>query len=455
MRARAIVIVGVPVALIVGAFLLVHSLMRADLVRTEIEEQLSARLGQPVHIASASASVFPQVGVDLHDLTIGRPAAVQLARVRLGTGLLGLVSRRVENASIVMENGQVQWPLPFAFGNASGAQGGPPSLTIASVRRIQLRGITVVTALPPITIDLDAALTGDRVDVSSVSARSDGNRIDASGAMMSLARLEGRFQAHGELTFAGYTARNFAATIALSPRGISLSPMTFGMFDGKFDGGLSVDLRQAIPQAQLSGQVARLDVADLVKGTESSGGITGRLVGAVSLTGRGEDGTSLMHSARGGFHATIVDGTLPYLNLVRPVVLAFGKSSGSAPSGSANAFSSLGGNFTLANQTLTSQKLTLEARDFTASGPVTLNMASGALESHLDLTLSPELTAQAGTDLRRYASENGRVVVPATVGGTLTHPTVFVDTAAALRRAAGNELKRKAGSLLKSIIKKR
>jgi hypothetical protein len=139
--------------------------------------------------------------------------------------------------------------------------------------------------------------------------------------------------------------------------------------------------------------------------------------------------------------------------MVRPVVLAFGKPSGAAPSGSGSSFSSLAGNFTLSNLTLASQNLTLEARDFSSRGTATLNLASGVLQSHVDLILSQELTAQAGTDLRRYAEENGRVVVPATVGGTLTRPTVFVDTTAAMKRAAENEVKRKAGSFLKGMIK--
>jgi len=453
MRTRALVIAGVFVLLIGGAYLLVRTLVPADLVRTAIEQQLSAKLGQPVHIASASASVLPQIAVDLHDLTIGQPAAVQLGRMRLVTGLGGLLSRRVEDASIVIENGRIQWPLPFAFGNANGAQAGSPYLTIASVRQIQFRSITVVTALPPITIDLDASLSGDRVDVTRLSARSERNRIEASGAVTSLARLEGKFQARGELTVDDYTARNFNATITVSPTGISLSPMTFGMFDGTFGGGLSVNLRHAVPQAQLHGSVERLDVADVVKNTGSSGGITGRLVGAVSLIAQGTDGASLMRSAHGNFHATIVDGTLPYINVVRPVVLAFGRPSGAAPSGSGSSFSTLAGVFTLSNSTLATENLTLEARDFSARGPAKLNLGSGALQSHVDLVLSQELTAQAGTDLRRYAEQNGHVVLPATVGGTLTHPTVFVDTVAAMRRAAENEVKRKAGSFLKGIIK--
>jgi uncharacterized protein involved in outer membrane biogenesis len=451
---RLIAALGVLLLIGAGVYLLAQRALAGDLVRSQIEQQLSTRLGQPVHIASASAAVFPRIAIDLDDFTIGQPAAVRLGRVRLVTGLRGLFSRRVENAAIIVENGRVAWPLPFALGAANGSQAGPSPLTITSVRAIQLRNITVATALPPITVDLDASLSGDRLDVTRVSARSDGNSIDASGTMTSLARLEGRFRLTGELTFAGYTARHFAAMLSLAPRGISLSPLTFTMFDGRFDGGLSIDLRKAVPQAQIRGSVARLDVAEVVKNTASSGGITGRLVGALSVSGSGTDGSSLLRSARGTFRATIVDGTLPYIDIVRPVILAFGKPAGTTPSGTGSSFSSLAGNFTLGDAALASQNLTLEARDFTAHGTGSLNIESGAVDSRLDLVLSQELTSQAGTDLRRYAEQHGRVVVPATVGGTITHPSVFVDPAAAAKRAAENELKRKADSLLKGIIKR-
>jgi len=455
MRNALIVAVAILAVLAAGAYLVAQRALGGDLVRAQIEQQLSSRLGQPVHIASASAHVFPRVGVELHDFTIGQPAVVQAGSVRLVTGLRGLFSRRVENAAIVIENGRVAWPLPFALGGASASPGDSSSVTIASVRQIELRNVTIATALPPITIDLDASLSGDRVEITRLTARSDKNNLEASGALTSLARLEGRFRLKGELTFAGYTARNFTGTLSVTPRGISLSPMTFGMFDGKFDGALSLDLHQPIPQAQLRGTVARLDVADVVKNTGSSGGITGRLVGALSVTASGTDGATLLKSARGTFRATVVDGTLPYINIVRPVILAFGKPSGSVPSGSGSSYSSLAGNFTLANAALASQNLTLETRDFTARGSGSLDVGSGAVDSRLDLVLSQELTAQAGTDLRRYAEQNGHVIVPATVGGTITHPTVFVDVAAAGKRALENEVKRKANSLLNGLFKKK
>ena len=456
-RRRGWVIGGVALVVLFPAavYVVVQQAFGGDLVRRQIEQQASSRLGQPVHIASASAVVFPSVAIDLRDLTIGQPAAVQIGRVRLVTGLRGLISRRVENATILVENGRIAWPLPFAPAATNGSAAGSSSVTIASVRRIQLHNVTIATALPPITVDLEASLSGDRLDVTHVSARSEGNALEASGAMTSLTRLEGRFRLKGDLTFAGYSARTFTATLSLTPGGLSLAPITFRMFDGTFDnGGLSIDLRQSVPRMQLKGSIARMNVADIVKNTGATGGITGRLVGALSVTGTGTDGATLLRRARGTFRATIVDGTLPYIDIVRPVILAFGKPSGSTPSGSGSSFSSLSGTFTLADATLASQNLTLETRDFSARGTASLNVETGALDSRLELLLSQELTAQAGTDLRRYAAQNGRVVLPATVGGTITHPSVFVDVAAAGKRAVENELKRKAGSLLKGIIKK-
>jgi hypothetical protein len=68
--------------------------------------------------------------------------------------------------------------------------------------------------------------------------------------------------------------------------------------------------------------------------------------------------------------------------------------------------------------------------------------------------LSRELTAQAGTDLRRYAQEDGRVVVPAIISGTVAAPSVMVDVKAVVSRALENEIKRRVQGLFDRLIKK-
>ena len=82
-------------------------------------------------------------------------------------------------------------------------------------------------------------------------------------------------------------------------------------------------------------------------------------------------------------------------------------------------------------------------------------LSTGALEAHGDVALSKDLTAQAGTDLRRYAQQDGRVVVPANVGGTIDRPRVAVDIQAAAARAFQNEIQRRTKTIFEGLFKKK
>jgi hypothetical protein len=206
---------------------------------------------------------------------------------------------------------------------------------------------------------------------------------------------------------------------------------------------------------KLAGRVDSLDVPQLLQAAGSRGGVTGSLGGTVSLTASGTETQALLHSARGSIAATILNGMMPRLDVVRPIVLAFGKPSGAPPEGSGSAFSRLGGTFAVADGTMASDDLTMTSRDFDLAGGGRVHLASGVLSGRANVVLSSELSAQAGVDLRRYAQEDGRVIVPATFGGTLQQPTVTLDIAAATRRALTNELERRTRSLLDGLFKRK
>src|SRR4029078_12256902 len=121
---------------------------------------------------------------------------------------------------------------------------------------------------------------------------------------------------------------------------------------------------------------------------------TGTLAGTLILSAAAADAETVLKTARGTITAALADGTIEHLDLVRTVVLAFGKPSGAPAEGSGSAFSRLGGTFALANRTVTSDNLSLASRDFTVNGRTTLQLSSGALEAHGDVALSSELTAQ-------------------------------------------------------------
>ena len=83
-----------------------------------------------------------------------------------------------------------------------------------------------------------------------------------------------------------------------------------------------------------------------------------------------------------------------------------------------------------------------------SDGTGTMNLDTGTLNGRMNVTLSETLSQQAGTDLRRYTQEGNRIVLPVALGGTLSAPSVTIDTAAALQRGLRNE----AGRRLKGIL---
>jgi uncharacterized protein YhdP len=437
-------------------------LLGTEAARTRIEQQISARVGQPVRIGSVRAAIFPGIAVDLRDVTIGAPPALQIGHIKVLTGLRALFADTIDIREIAVSDGR------------SGA------------------------AQTGFAFDLTASVLGDRLEVSSLTARGRTTTISGQGVLTSIANVQGTFAVRSDLLdlgeliaigaalappdargstraqpsaasamhlvvttaaprvrFGAYEFGDLSTTIDAVPSRVVLDRLTLAAFGGRFDGVLRAETRTAVPALNVKGRLSGVDAAELLKLTGAAGGITGRLDATISLNGAGTDGDALWRSAHGTIDASLSNGSMPHLDLVRTVVLAFGKPSGVPAEGSGTAFDRMAGTFALSARTLRSENLRLQARDFDASGRGTLAVDTGAVDARADVILSPELTAQAGTDLRRYAQEDGRVVVPATVGGTLTKPTVFIDIAAATRRALGNELKRRATDFLGGLFKKK
>ena len=499
MRRLLLFVAGLLLIVAVGIYIAATRVLTSDYARTTLEQQLTARLGQPVRIGALRAAIYPHVAVDLDDVTLGRPASVTLAHVRLVTGLRALFSRTISDAELIVRNSRLSLPLPIELLPATADTNAPaagPGLTIASVRVISLENVELVAPSHSMRIDLEGSLDGDRLDIKRIALRGKSSKIDGKGSLSSVARFEGNIQATADpldldelmgianafasaagpaqqkrapatpmrLTvelaakkgqFDTYTFSDLSTTIALGAGTVALTPLAVRAFGGQFKGRLDVDTRASAPQLRLTGRVDGLDVAPLMKANGTAGGITGTLGGTVTLSAAGNDASAVLQTARGTIAAAIVNGTIEHLDMVRTVVLAFGKPSGARPEGSGSAFTRLGGTFALANRTLTSNDLSLTSRDFDVNGRSMLQLSTGALNARGDVALSQELTAQAGTDLRRYAQQDGRVTVPAIVSGTITQPQMTVDIAAAAARAFQNELQRRAKTLFDGLFKKK
>ncbi len=469
-------------------------LFRGDAVRLAIERQASAWLAQPVSIGAADAQLFPRIGVRLQDVRVGEPARLILAAVQVSTDVRALLSRRVEDAEITVSDSRIEMPLPFEVPMAADATAGgapasaadAPGLTVASVRTIALRNIRIVSRGREVAISADSSFAGSRLTISSFTASSKATSIDVNGVvdfepvmdaqlrasaksldvddLLALAsafapeaapRPRPAAGAQGRLvalvtaeraSAAGIDARQFTTTVRVQGTRVSLSPTAFVLFGGRYQGDLDVDLRDATSVA-LSARITDLDVAQLAAFGGVPDTITGKLSGNGTFTGRGNDFSAMLSAARGDGNASITNGTIRRLNLVRTVVLFFGRPAPDAQPAS-DSFDRLDAKFSLARNVVTAEALSLHSPDVDIVAQGTLALDVKVLAGKADLSLSEGLSAQAGTDLLRYTREGNRVLLPATIGGTLDAPKLSIDASAALKRGLRNEVDQRLKGLL-------
>ena len=481
--------------------------MNPEAIRAAVERQATEVFGQPVKVGGVDWAISARPRVVLTDVRVGSPAAITVSRVELTTGLRALLSKRVEHADVSISASRILLPLPIFLGRARAAtprasspapEGSPGSaFTIVSVDRISLRDIDLVVGERQLRLDMECSLEGDRLAVSRFQLESGQAIVHGSGQFSSLAERRGVFSASadpldldellalaGGFSGGGNNARqaaegtppdpidvrvelkaargrlagipfsNFATTLTLHGAEITLAPLAARVFGGTLAGRLRVDTKSASRTAYITAKLAGVDVAQLAAMAGQPGVLTGRLAGDLQLHAEAGAADLVYRTAAGTASMAITDGTAPYLDLVGPVILAFGRPDPSSPAQRSKEFSRLAGTFALAEGVLSSNDLSMASRDVDLRGQGTVRLPSGSVHVKADLVLSEALSAQAGRDLIRYASEGSHVVVPATITGTLASPAVSVDVSAALQRAARNALMDKLKKELGRLFKK-
>ena len=487
---RLLMAIGVVLVLLAVSAAALLWFVRGDGVRLALEQQASAWLGQQVRISSARAQLLPRLGVHLADVRIGQAGEVALASVDLATGLWPLLSRRIEDAELVLSDSRLTMPLPFRIFSGDGSTAGAiTDFEVVSIRRIRLDNVRIVSRGRELDVSIDSSLAGPRVELTEITAAAsntsvrgsgsitlqpaadvqlelDADRVDvddllaltqaftpagpdgARGTTQVPGRLTARVTAT-EVTAAGLRLPQFVTTVRVQGGRISLSPTRFMLFGGRYEGDLDVSLVRETSMT-LAARVRDVDVAQLAAFGGVPDTITGRLTGSGTFSGSGPDLRSVLASASGEGTATISTGTIRNLNLVRTVVLFFGRPAPNTASAT-DAFERIDLRFTLANHVLNAEAMSTRSRDSDVVGSATLALSTKQLSGRADLSLSEELSAQAGTDLSRYTREGNRIVLPATIRGTLGAPQLSIDAGAAIERGLRNEVERRLKGLLEQF----
>jgi uncharacterized protein involved in outer membrane biogenesis len=455
------------------------------------------------------------VTVNLGHVSIGEPARIQVQTVHVGTDFGALLSRRIEHARLELSGAQIELPMPtFSITNAanSGSSSSAP-VEIVSIDAIVLRSVAIVSGGRTLTGDVEVVPDGKGLTLKHVRLLADKATIDVTGQITDLSGpvgdvtiKAGTLNIDQLLAFAndfatGSGMRTSAAAHAAPARAtnppavptsapamniavaleasratmgtltldklagkaritadrMTLEPISFGVFGGRYGGSLVFTLG-AVPDFKLNATLAGVDIAAATAFVGSPGTITGRLSGKLNLAGRGMDAASVMKTARGTARVDIVDGVIKNLGLIRSVVVA---TSGRADAVSAGAgagardepFTKLGATLSVAGGSARTEDLRLQSKDVLLAAAGTVRLDGSAINLPGQVQLSDELSKQAGRDLVRYTQEGGRVTLPATITGSAAAPQVRIDVASMAKRAVVNRVNEEAQKALSKGLK--
>ncbi len=464
--------------------------------RQALEAQATTWLGHPVHIGAARAQFLPRLAVQLRDVRVGEPAQLVLDEIDVASDLRPLLSGRIENADVRVSGSRIDMPLPFGLPGDSGSSKtttSEPAVRIVSVRSIALRSVRIRSRGRELLVSADSSFDGKTLTLERFTAEAGGTRLAAEGIVALTPRIDARLNATAnrldvdellaladafgpapggssgpakaglhvqsarisasikadQATAAGVQARNLTTDLMLDGDSLVLRALRLELFDGRYEGTVTARLGEQL-SATLESHIDAVDVAQLAAFGGAADTVTGRLSGAGTFSGSGSDVAQLLHNARGTGSASIVNGSIRRLHVVRTVILFFGRPAPDAGE-STDRFDRLDAGFSLTNRVLRADTFALHSADADMVGAGSLNLDTDALDGRLNITLSEALSAQAGTDLIRYTREGNRVVLPAAIGGTLSMPRLTIDVAAAARRGLQNEVERRLKGVLDGL----
>jgi uncharacterized protein involved in outer membrane biogenesis len=501
----AALLVGAVVA--IGVFVWARSLFATDSVRLALAGQLSKALGQPVTVGGIGVAIYPRVTVNLRDVSIGEPSRIHAATLKVGTALGALLSRRIEHATIELNGAKLELPLPsfsMGGGETSSPSAGKPPVDLVSIDAIVLRSVAIVSGGRTVLGDIEIVPDGKELAIKKITLTADKTTVDVTGRLTDLAgpvgsitikagalnfdrllafasdfaRGAGMGQANpvaasrpsvparvrpttqpmnvavsldaDRATLGQLTLERVAGKARITSDALTLDPVGFGVFGGRYEGTLAFTLA-SVPDFRLNAAIAGLDVGAATAFAGNPGTITGRLSGKVNLSGRGLDAASVMRGVRGTLRVDVADGTVKNLGLVRTIVVATSGRSDATFAGASKdePFTRLSATLAIANGAASTQDLRFESKDLLLAASGTMRLDGSAINLPGQVQLSEDLSKQAGRDLVRYTQSQGRVTLPVTVAGSATAPEVRVDVADLARRAVTNRANEEAQKALK------
>jgi len=462
---------GIVVALLVivlALVIVVPLLVDVDHYRPQVVAHVEEATGKPAQIGHLSLSIFPNVSIRVDDFKLGNPRGfpsgdfVDVRRINAVVDAAALWDRQVVIKSLELDDPSINL-LSDARGHwnfenppkqpvvRQTSAGDKPLFTLGVIAEVIVRGghVTVSDALTPTQAGpAYAEARGvssqlQQVDLNAFTASASGTPQGGTrlpllaepastwGATILYAAEPSQPAAEGTLSadvlrFQKIQATSVKSKLRLFAKQVFFDDLNFNFCGGRAVGDLELNFGGPNLRYATSARLSSVDMAKLLDAfPDLKGKMTGKMDGNAKISGEVPRTQEPLAGVRGTGQATIRNGQLPSLQLNKNLLLLARLSNLGPASGDPSSFSSLAADFNIADQKITSNKITLAGNGVDVDGSGTLGVAgAGSLDYQGVASIASGQSAVGNllASLTGAKQEGGKLKFPFALAGTLENP---------------------------------
>lgn len=256
----------------------------------------------------------------------------------------------------------------------------------------------------------------------------------------------------GKMKATGLTSENIHVTIDAADGLVKLSPMRADLYQGKYNGNVSLDARGDKLKLAIDESIKDVKAEPLLKDMTGEAKITGTANANAKLSGSGASVDEIKQTLSGNGGFSFTDGALKGINIAESIRTAKAALSGQKPTKTDEPvqtdFSALSGTFTATNGLIDNQDLALKSPLLRITGAGQASLPKETIDYSLKVAIVGTISGQGGKEL----AELKGLTIPVKIGGTFSEPKPKVDLAGMVQDKAKQELKAKAGEKIKEKL---
>lgn len=257
----------------------------------------------------------------------------------------------------------------------------------------------------------------------------------------------------GNARFHGLTISEVNVGLQASHGLLHIDPIAASLYGGHASGSITVDARPALPRVSLEQSIGNVNMQPLMSDLMHTQKLSGRGNVTLSLTGQGKTSEALIRGLSGRLAANLTNGALIGVDLwaeVQRATALFQRQSPTAIKDSGQTrFDTFKASADVAQGVATTKDLTISSQDLRVTGEGTANLATEAINYHLQAAILKGAASSGATS-------GALLTVPFDVTGTLSNFKVRPDLAGLaksnLNKLNKQQLEHKLPGLLKGLL---